>query len=64
MELIISEMKTAVLRLETQRLEKRFDDMPYLLGRLLGYNDLLQEILDKKLREPKEVTDERSQSNS
>lgn len=56
MKQILCEMEASVSRLNFCLAEQRFLDMPYLIGRLSGYSELLQDIVNSKLCELKEVT--------
>lgn len=56
MKQIICEMELCTHLLKTYSLESRLADMPYLLGLLAGYEQLLCEMVQRKLAESKEVT--------
>ena len=53
---LLREMEDSVSRLISCFDENQLADMPYLLGRLSGYSELLQDIVRSKLCEGKEVT--------
>jgi len=55
---ILCDIENTVGRLTVCDAERRFADMPYNLGLLAGYSLLLQEIVNSKLQEPEEVTNE------
>jgi len=61
MKQIICEMEESVSKLQVHLDAKRFSEMPYLLGRLGGYSLLMQEIVNAKLQESKEVTNSKSE---
>ena len=58
MKQILCEMEADVSKLQVSLDEKRFFDMSYRLGRLGGSSLLLQEIVNSKVQESKEVTNE------
>lgn len=49
MKQVLCEMEASVTRLDLCREERRYIDMPYLIGRLSGYNELLQDFVNAKL---------------
>lgn len=57
MKQVLCAMEASVARLELCRKENRFVDMPYLIGRLAGYNELLREYVNTKLCESNESSD-------
>jgi len=56
MKNIVCAMGSCLSRLDLCVAEKRFADMPYLLGVLTAYKELLVETVEEKLQESKEVT--------
>lgn len=59
MKQIICGMESCTHKLNTYRLENRLEDMPYLLGLLAEYEQLLCKMVQRKLAESKEVTNEK-----
>jgi len=55
---IVENMRKILLELDICRFEKRFTDMPYYLGKLQSYNELLHETITERLRELKSEKDE------
>jgi len=55
---ILKAMKEVQVELEVCYFEERFAKMPYFLGKLQGYNELLLEIIAERLYEPKSEKDE------
>jgi len=54
MKQILCEMEASLSKLNLCLDEQRFSDMPYLLGKLSSYNQLLNEMLNLKLCESSE----------
>lgn len=48
-ENILTAMESCISRLKTCLFEHRISDMPYLLGALTAYNELLQETINSEL---------------
>ena len=57
MKQVIYEMEACLSQLELCREENRYIDMPYLIGRLTGYNELLREYVNTKLCESAESSE-------
>ena len=57
MKHILNAIESCVSRLNQCLFEKRFSDMPYLLGAMTAYNELLQDFVNVKISESAESSE-------